>query len=234
MPLCNREISYLQCCLSILHGNIPISLQQSVEFAALQYQVYYSDRILSSHSPICSPLEFISNEYKNVRRIANQIVQEHSALQAFSLSTAMDALIHKYVNLPQSEYIYFHARVIKKKHILQHPKLIDIYFGVSLYGLITIHPITKRILSIVDYRSIKSWNYTEEAFIYQNGHDDMIVALKTNQGCCISSLISTYVHQITNNISSNADNSTSVRSQGKVQNDSVSILPGENNLYESI
>ena len=234
IPNCNRDITYFRCSMLFLHGNIPMSLQQSVEFAALQYQVYYSSRVSNSQSLFCSPLEFMTKEYKNVRGIANQIIQEHSAIQTFSLSKAMDAMIHKFVNLPQSDYIFFHARDIKKKHILQHPKLINVYLGVSLRGLITMHPITKRILSIVEYQSIKSWKYTEEAFIYQNGHDEKIVALKTIQGYCISTLITAHIYQISNINDSNADmytHATSPINLGKV---SVAIIPEENNFYESI
>ena len=234
IPHFNRVITYFRCSMLILHGNIPMSLQQSIEFAALQYLIYYSSRVSNSNSIFCNPLEFISKEYRNVRGIAKQIVQEHYDSQIFSFSIAMDELIHKFTNLLQSEYIFFHAKEIKKKHILQHPKLINIYLGVSIRGLISMHPMTKRILSTVEYQSIKSWKYTEEAFIYQNGHDEKIVALKTIQGYCISTLITAYLHQISINVNINADkqtHATSPKSLGKV---SVAIVPEEDNLYESI
>ncbi|KAI6649955.1 hypothetical protein LOD99_6319 [Oopsacas minuta] len=116
-------------------------------------------------------MEFISTEYKQIRGISKQILQEHDNLKTYTVSMTMDALIHKYMNLPQSQYLFFNVRSITKT-AMKIPKMIPTYFGLSLNGIVYVHPITKRILNTLEFNSLKRWKYTNDAFIYHIGLND--------------------------------------------------------------
>ena len=191
----NTDQHYLRCCFSILHCNTPITLQQAIYFASLQYQGYFFHRVSSIASEYCSPWHFISDDYKSVRGISKQILQEQEQLNFSNFSMVKDALIHQYMNLPLCDYIFFSVKEIRKK-LLQHPKLVPIYFGISTTGLLTVHPLSKRVLSSYNFHALRSWKYTSEAFIFKIGLDKNVTAIQTNQGFCISTMISYFIDGI--------------------------------------
>ena len=234
-PHFNSDQHYLRCCYSIIHCNIPITLQQAIDFASLQYKGYYFHRVSNKKSEYCSPWNFISDDYKPIRGISKQIHQEQENLKLYNFSMVRDALIHQYMNLPQSGYIFFSVKEIRKK-VLRHPKLVPIYFGVSTTGLMTVHPISKRILSSYDFNAIKSWKYTNEAFIYKIGLDNNLTAIQTNQGFCISTIISYFIEGI---LLTTPREEIRISKQPSIQMPSLSTTLGtENadmdNVYESI
>ena len=244
-PLYNSNQHYFRCCFSIIHCNTPITLQQAIDFASLQYKGYFFHRVSNTKSEYCSPWHFISDDYKSIRGISKQIHQEQENVQLFNFPMVRDALIHKYMNLPQSGYIFFNVKEVRRK-VLLHPKLVPIHFGISSSGLMTVHPISKRILTSYDFHALKSWKFTNTAFMYKIGTDKNVTAIQTDQGLCISTIISYFINGILETTVSEEKKLSKLSSSKRNSDNNIFTLvspsctehkefPNEiNNVYESI
>lgn len=138
------DMLYVECRTSIIDGAHPTTLQQAVQFAALQMQITHSNYDPLTHvANFLDTKEYLPAEHRQVDLVEEDVYKEHRKLKGLKVREAKIKYAKLLSSLPSFGISYFVAREKTEKSAhYDH----DILVGVNFESFLCLHPVTKVVL----------------------------------------------------------------------------------------
>ncbi|KAJ3182603.1 Talin-1 [Gaertneriomyces sp. JEL0708] len=186
------NLMYNQAKEMILSGKHPCTLDEAVQFGAIQLQVQSGSHEPDKHkSGFIKLKEFIPPEYsKGGKDLEKRIYAEHAKLQGLGELNAK----FRYVQLSRSLKTYGITFFLVEDETVKKKKNAHFLLGVTKQSVVKLDPITKDILKEWRLTQLRRWAASPNSFTMDFGdYADAYVSVKTQEGEQISQLIAGYI-----------------------------------------
>lgn len=138
------DMLYVECRTSVIEGSHPTTLQQAVQFAALQMQITHSNYDPLTHvANFLDTKEFLPAEHRQVDLVEEDVYKEHRKLKGLKAREAKMRYAKLLSSLPSFGISYFPAKEKTEKSAhYDH----DILVGVNFEFFLCLHPVSKVVL----------------------------------------------------------------------------------------
>ncbi|KAI9224863.1 hypothetical protein BC828DRAFT_435962 [Blastocladiella britannica] len=185
------HLIYQQSRDGIISGRHPCTLEEAVQFAALQTQIVHGNHEDGKHKAgFLNLREFLPEEYRKTKEVEKRIYVEHRKLHSVPELTAK----HRYVQLCRSLKTYGVTFFAVKEKDPKKNKIIARLVGISKDSILRCDGETKEVLQSWPLTSLRRWAASPSMFTMDFGdYQDAFYSVQTNQGEQMSQLIAGYI-----------------------------------------
>ncbi|KAI8799801.1 hypothetical protein BJ742DRAFT_115886 [Cladochytrium replicatum] len=185
------NLLYNQCKASIIEGQLPCTMDEAAQFAALQCQIQFGNHEPDKHKHgYIKTREFLPEEFAKSKEAEKKIWSEHRKLQGL---TELNGKF-RYVQLSRSLRTYGITFFKVKERVPKKSKLITVLLGVTRSSLMRVDADTKETLKEWKLTQLRRWAATPNNFTLDFGdYSNTFYSVQTKEGEAISQLISGYI-----------------------------------------
>ncbi|KAI9206533.1 uncharacterized protein BJ171DRAFT_498098 [Polychytrium aggregatum] len=185
------NLLYNQSKEMIISGKHPCTLQEAIQFGAIQCQIQYGNHEPDKHKPGFLPVsEYVPPEYRKSKDLEKKILVEHSKLQGLSELNAK----FRFVQLSRSLKTYGITFFLCKEKQQKKNKLIPVLLGITKQSVVRLDVESKEIMQEWKLTQLRRWAAANNSFTLDFGdYADAYYSVQTPEGEQISQLISGYI-----------------------------------------
>ncbi|XP_054725014.1 talin-1-like isoform X2 [Uloborus diversus] len=185
------NLLYVQARDAIINGTHPVTVDQAVQFAAIQCQIQFGDHVETKHKPGFLDLkEFLPKDYYKMKGIEKKVFAEH---KKYSGNNELEAKV-KYVSSARSLKTYGVTFFLVKEKMKGKNKLVPKLLGVTKDSVLRLDEKTKEILKTWPLTSVKRCAASPNSFTLDFGdYTDQYLSVQTTEGEQIQQLINGYI-----------------------------------------
>lgn len=185
------NLLYVQSRDAIVHGAHPCTIEEAIQFAALQCQVQYGDYDERKHrSGFLTLRELVPIDYVKTRNLEKQIVVEYRKLHGM---TELNAKF-RYIQLGRSLKTYGVTFFLVKEKLHGKNKLVPRLLGITRDAIMRVDERTKEIIRSWPLTTVRRWAASPNSFTLDFGdYADSYYSVQTGEGEAISQLIAGYI-----------------------------------------
>ncbi|KAJ3364655.1 Talin-1 [Allomyces javanicus] len=176
---------------AIISSKYPCTLNEAIQFAALQCQITQGTYDELKHRPgFLNLKEYLPEDYRKVKDVEKRIYAEHKKLAGINDLT----LKYRYVQLCRSLKTYGVTFFLVKEKDPKKAKLLPCLIGITKESIMRVDAETKDVIKQWPLTSLRRWAASPNAFTMDFGdYQDAFYTVQTTQGELMSQLIGGYI-----------------------------------------
>ncbi|KAI9188228.1 hypothetical protein H9P43_002619 [Blastocladiella emersonii ATCC 22665] len=185
------HLVYQQSRDGIVSGKHPCTLDEAVQFAALQAQIVHGNYDEAKHKVgFLNLRECLPEEYRKTKDVERRIFNEHRKLAGMPELTVK----HRYVQLCRSLKTYGVTFFLVKEKDAKRGKMVARLIGITKDSILRCDAESKEVLQTWPLTSLRRWAASPSAFTMDFGdYQDAFYSVQTTQGEQMSQLIAGYI-----------------------------------------
>ncbi|XP_062512011.1 talin-like [Corticium candelabrum] len=187
------NLIYVQSHDAIVDGTHPCTLEESIQFAALNCQIVFGNYDAVKHKPgyISEDLKnYLPKEYTKVKGIERRIFQEHAKFTGMSQLNAK----YRYIQLCRSLKTYGVTFFLVKEKMKGKNRLVPRLLGITRESIMRVDERTKEVLKTWPLTTVRRWAASPNSFTLDFGdYSESYYSVQTAEGEQISQLIAGYI-----------------------------------------
>eukprot|EP00003_Mantamonas_plastica_P030488 TRINITY_DN759_c0_g1_i5.p1 TRINITY_DN759_c0_g1~~TRINITY_DN759_c0_g1_i5.p1 ORF type:complete len:1776 (+),score=713.18 TRINITY_DN759_c0_g1_i5:304-5631(+) len=186
------HLTYSQAVLQILADEHPTTLEEAINFAALQMQIQFGNHNPQVHkSGFIKVKEFVPKQWQKAKNVEKKIYAEHRKLVGLSELNAKFRYLQQMRALKTFGVTQF---MVKEPVKGSKKKFTNLILGITRDSLLRLDPSTREVLDSYPLTTLKRWAAAPSKFTMDFGEyrEDYYV-VHTSEGDEISALIAGYI-----------------------------------------